>query len=62
MTSKATNGFGLLMFLSGVWDVASVFVKQTISFGAVVWFIGGVLSVVVGLIMLGQTSDRDRLP
>jgi len=58
-TSKAVNGLGLLMFLSGVWDVASVFVKQTMSVGAVLWFIWSILSMVVGLIMLGQSSNSE---
>jgi uncharacterized membrane protein HdeD (DUF308 family) len=58
MTSKA-RGFGLLIFLSGLWEIASVFLKQTVGLGAVFWLIFGALSAVFGLILLGQKGDSE---
>jgi hypothetical protein len=47
------------MFLSGVGDMAAIFLMQNLSLGSVLGIAFGVISVVVGLIMLGRRNDGE---
>jgi len=58
MTTSKARFFGLIFFLSGLWDVASVVFKQIVSFGAGLLIVWGVLSIVGGLIILGQSDHK----